>query len=145
MKFFSDDKIFVFLNHIMIPKIHLYPYFTIKMCIISMDKIGITIHRYVISCIDRINRCDTRFLLCIEYFFPLSPHVRSIISSEFWLDEFSSLLFFIHYFIIDTNTWLFMSFFLSNNPIKWTVILNFDTMKVWIYHNINTFWCIQMI
>ena len=52
---------------------------------------------------------------------------------------FLHVYFSINNFIIDTNNWLCISFFLEINEfIKWTFGLNFDTRKVWIYYNIIT-------
>ena len=59
---------------------------------------------------------------------------------------FPHLYFFINFFIVDTNTWLCISFFcLSDQCVKWTFGLNIGMRKVWIYYNIITVWCILII
>ena len=53
---------------------------------------------------------------------------------------------FTHYFIIDTNTWLCIRFFLqSTEYIKGTLCMDVDTRKVRISFYIITIWCIQII
>ena len=52
----------------------------------------------------------------------------------------------IHYFIIDTITWLCISFFLQSNEfIQWNLGTNVYTRKVWISYNIITVWYIRII
>ena len=59
---------------------------------------------------------------------------------------FFYLNFFVHYLIIDTNTWICISFFLKyNDCIKVTFGMDIDTRKVWTSYNIITVWCIQVI
>ena len=53
---------------------------------------------------------------------------------------------FINIFIIDNNTRICIIFFMkSNECIKWNLVLNVDTRKVWISYKIITLWCIQMV
>ena len=53
---------------------------------------------------------------------------------------------FISSFIIGTNTWLCICYFLqSNECVKWNFILNIAMRKVWRSYNIITVWCIQII
>ena len=53
---------------------------------------------------------------------------------------------FVHYFIIDNNNWLCISFFLKiNECIEGNFDMNVDTRKVRIFHNMITVWCIQII
>ena len=64
---FYYDVLFVSLNHILIQKIHLHGYLMIKWRIIFMYRFVIIIHRYVIICIERMNWCEIRFFLFIDY------------------------------------------------------------------------------
>ena len=57
-----------------------------------MDNIFTIIHRYVIIYIDIMNWCQSRFLFCVEKKNPVSSHVWSITSDEFWWDNISLLL-----------------------------------------------------
>ena len=59
---------------------------------------------------------------------------------------FFTYIYFIHYFIVDTNTWIYLRLFLqSNYCFKLTFGLNVDMRKVWISYNIITVWCIIII
>ena len=59
---------------------------------------------------------------------------------------FFTYIYFIHYFIVDTNTWIYLRLFLqSNYCFKWTFGLNVDMRKVWISYNIIPVWCIIII
>ena len=59
---------------------------------------------------------------------------------------FFTYIAFIPSFIIDTNNWIYISFFFqSNECIKGTFGINIDTRKVQIYYNIITVWCIRII
>ena len=112
-----------------------------------MDKIVITILRYFISFIDRMNLCDTRFFFCINWFFSIV--ITCMINEFCWIMTrwyFFTHIVFINDLIIDTNNWLCISFcFQSNECIKCTFGLNIDMRDFLIYYNIITFWCIQMI
>ena len=112
-----------------------------------MDKIVIIIHRYVIICIDRMNIDVTpASSSLLSIFFPLSSHVWSITSTEScWYGIYSLILisYIISSLIIILDS--ISVFFKVNQCTKQTFVLNVDTRKVWIYYNIITVWCIQMI
>ena len=91
---FYDDKLFVFLNHNLILKIHLHDYFMIEMGIIFMDKTVIIVHIYVISFNNIMNWFETPlFFLVLSKLLPLSPYVWSITSAELWWYNISSLVY----------------------------------------------------
>ena len=76
-----------------------------------MHIIFIIIHRYVIRCIDRMNRCDIRFFFYIEYIIYI--FITCIIHYFLWI--LMTLYFFtcvivICYLIIDNNNLLCISF-----------------------------------
>ena len=59
---------------------------------------------------------------------------------------FFTYIVFVNYWIIGTNTWICISFFLQNYEcIKLNFGLNSDMRKVWISCNIITVWYIQII
>ena len=59
---------------------------------------------------------------------------------------FFTWIVFVRYLIIDTNTWICISFFLKyNDCIKVTFGMDIDTRKVWTSYNIITVLCIQVI
>ena len=69
-----------------------------------------------------------------------------LLMMNFYEMIFLHLYFFIHYFIIDTNTWLYISFFFkSNECINRTFVMYVDTRKVQISYYINTVWYILII
>ena len=77
---------------------------------------------------------------------PLSSHVWSIISNEFLWDDIYSLIIFLSIISSLIITLGYVSIFLQiNDCIKRTAVLNVDSRKVWIYHNIITIWCIKII
>ena len=52
----------------------------------------------------------------------------------------------INYFIVDTNNWLCIIFFLKiHECIKGNFGMNVDTRKFWISYNIINIWCIRII
>ena len=112
-----------------------------------MDKIVIVVHGYFISFFYRINWCYIFFFLFIEW---IDYIVVTYVVNNFWLTlmrlNFLTYIFFIHYLINDTNTWLYISLFLQiNECIKENFVLNVDTREVWISYTIITVWCIQII
>ena len=111
-----------------------------------MDKIVIVVHGYFISFVDRINWCYIFFFLFIEW---IDYIVVTYVVNNFWLTlmrlNFLTYIFFIHYFVIDADTWLRVRYFLKiNECIKWTSVLNVDVRKVWSSYNSITVWCIQI-
>ena len=112
-----------------------------------MDKIVIIIHGYVISCIDRMNRCDICFFLYIEWIIYIV--IKFIINYLCWIFMTWYLLTYIviiHYFIIDTITWLCISLFLKIAEfVQWNFGINVDTRKVWVSYIIINVWFIWII
>ena len=83
-----------------------------------------------------IDKIDSIVITCVVNYFCLILMI--------WY--FFPYIFFIHYFNIDINTWICICLFFQSNPcIKCTIILNVDMRKVWIFYNIITAWCIQII
>ena len=91
-----------------------------------MHIIVIIIHRYFISCIDRMSRCDTRLFFYIEFI--ISILITCMIHSFWWILVtwyFLTCNVVINSFIIDTNTWLCISLFF------WKLISLFNELFVW--------------
>ena len=99
----------------------------------------------LVPLVDWIEVTSTSYVL--SKLIPLSSHVWSITPVELLWDDISSLsLLSIHFFLIDTSTWLYISFFLYNNQFIWWMFnMNVDTTIFWISYSIITFVCIQII
>ena len=112
-----------------------------------MDKILIIIHRYFISCIDIMNRCDIWLFLCIEWID--SIFITCIINYLCWILMrwyFFTSIVVIHYFIIDASNWILIGlFFQSNESIWWYFGMIVDTRNIWFSYNIITFLCIRTV
>ena len=88
-------------------------------------------------------------LFLLLYFVIFSIVVTFVINDFCWISMrsyFFTYIFFVHYFVIDTNNLLYISLFLQSNwCIKWTFVLKVYMSKFWISYNIITFLCIQII
>ena len=111
-----------------------------------MEIVFIIIHKYSISFIFRMNTCYIQIFLCIYYID--SNLITCMVNYFYWivmrLNLFASIVL-VYSFIVDTNTLLFINFFLINECIKWTSVFNVAVRKVWSSYNIITVWCIQII
>ena len=64
--------------------------------------------------VELVELIDETFASSYVFSKTLHSHLWSITSSEFWLNDISSLIFFIiNCLIFDTNTWLCISFYLK--------------------------------
>ena len=119
----------------------------LKWCIIFMYIIVIIIRRYVISCIDIMNRCDIRFFFCINW---IDSIFLICMVNYLWCilmrwNLFTYIVFF-RFFVVNTNTWLCICYFFKIvDCIKRTLILNIVMRKVWSFYKIINVWCIQII
>ena len=77
-----------------------------------MGVIGVIIHRYVISFIDKFNRCDIQFFFCIDQIYSI---FIKCMDSYFWWNcirlNLLTYIVLISSFIVDTNTWLCICYF----------------------------------
>ena len=112
-----------------------------------MNIIAAVVRRHEISFSDILNICDICFLFCIDLIYSIVIKCMvDIFRCILMRWNFLSYIFLIGYFIVYTNTWLYICYFLLiNQCIKLTVLLTVIMRKVLRSYNITTVWCIQII